>query len=185
MKIEETFTVAAPQDRVWRFITDPEQVGPCLPGCQGIEITGPTTYKAAVKVAVGPIKTVFNVDVELTEEDPPNYAASVTRGEEGGRLSQISAQNVLRLTARDKDTTEVYYASDISVVGRLGKFGFGIMKKKAAALGLEFADAFRARVEAGADAAASGASPAAHAAPAVSWWRRLLQWFGLARRETP
>jgi len=41
----------------------------------------------------------------------------------------------------------VYYASEVSLVGRLGKFGLGIMKKKAKSLGEEFAAAFRARVE--------------------------------------
>ena len=89
MKIEETFRVAAPLERVWRVITDPEQVGPCIPGCQGIEVTGPTTYRASIKVAIGPIKTTFNVDVELVEERPPNYAASVTRGEEGGKARRL------------------------------------------------------------------------------------------------
>lgn len=149
MKIEETFVVAAPRQRVWDFITDPRQVGPCLPGCQGIEITGERTYKAAIKVAVGPIKTTFNVDVEWTEEDAPHFAASVTRGEEGGRASSVTAHNVLRLKAIDEAETEVFYSSDVSVVGRLGKFGLGIMKKKAKKLGGEFAQAFKARVEGG------------------------------------
>ncbi len=43
--------------------------------------------------------------------------------------------------------TEVRYVSDISIVGRLGRFGLGIMRKKAAALGDDFAEAFRACVE--------------------------------------
>jgi hypothetical protein len=36
----------------------------------------------------------------------------------------------------------------VSVVGRLGKFGLGMMKKKAKQMGEEFAEAFRERVEA-------------------------------------
>jgi hypothetical protein len=88
------------------------------------------------------------VDVELTEEQPPHYAASVSRGEEGGRASTVTAQNILKLAPNEGGGTEVYYSSEFSVVGRLGKFGLGIMAKKAKALGEEFAKAFRERVEA-------------------------------------
>ena len=147
MKIEETFQVAAPVERVWEVITDPEQVGPCIPGCQAIEVTGPNKYKATVKVAVGPIKTTFNVDVELTEERAPSFAASVTRGEEGGKASTLTAHNELHLKPLDDGATEVTYASDVSLVGRLGKFGLGIMKKKAKTYGEEFAQAFKERAE--------------------------------------
>ena len=148
MKIEETFRVAAPLDRVWRVITDPEQVGPCIPGCQEIEVTGPTTYRATVKMAIGPIKTTFNVDVELTEERPPNYAATVSRGEEGGKASTLTAKSELKLAGVDGNETEVTYSSEISLAGRLGKYGLGIMKKKAKTYGEEFAVAFRERAEA-------------------------------------
>ncbi len=133
---------------MWRVITDPEQVGPCIPGCQEIEVTGPTTYRATVKMAIGPIKTTFNVDVELTEERPPNYAATVSRGEEGGKASTLTAKSELRLAAVDGGETEVTYSSDISLAGRLGKYGLGIMKKKAKTYGEEFAVAFRERAEA-------------------------------------
>ena len=148
LEVKETFRVAAPLEHVWRVITDPEQVGPCIPGCQGIEVTGPTTYRASVKLAIGPIKTTFNIDVELTEERPPNYAASITRGEEGGKASMLTAKSELRLAALEGDETEVAYNSDISLSGRLGKYGLGIMKKKAKSYGQEFAVAFSERAEA-------------------------------------
>ena len=150
MKIEETFTVAAPIDRVWQFITDPEQVAPCVPGCQSYEVLGPKEYKASIKVAVGPIKTTFNVTVELTTEEVPTFLASTTRGDEGSKASTLTARNKLRLVSTGDQTTEVTYLSEISLVGRLGKFGLGMMKKKAKQLGGEFAEQFRTRVE-GAD----------------------------------
>jgi carbon monoxide dehydrogenase subunit G len=43
--------------------------------------------------------------------------------------------------------TEVFYASEAAVVGRLGKFGLGVMKKKAESLAREFAQAFKNKVE--------------------------------------
>ena len=147
MRIAQTFTVAAPIGRVWNFITDPDQVAPCVPGCQSYEVVGPKHYKASVKIAVGPIKTTFNVNVELTEEEPPFFAASITRGEEGGKASTLTANSELRLKPTPNGQTEVSYSSEIALVGRLGKFGLGIMKKQAEKLGEEFVEVFRARVQ--------------------------------------
>lgn len=152
MKIEDSFHVRAPIDKVWRFITDPDQVAPCLPGCEKVEVTGPNTYRASIRVALGPIKTTFQVNVELTEQQPPHFAASTTRGEEGGKASTLSARSELRLRAIDESSTEVHYSSDVSVFGRLGKYGLGMMKKRAETIGGEFAKAFSARVEQGAAA---------------------------------
>lgn len=148
MLIEESFRVAAPIERVWQFIRDPETVGPCVPGCEGIEVTGPNSYKSSIRVGLGPIKARFVVDVELVEETPPTYARSKTRGEEGGRASSVSADSELRLADLGDGATEVSYRSDVNVVGRLAKFGFGIMRKKAQKLGEEFAQSLKQNLEA-------------------------------------
>jgi uncharacterized protein len=147
MEIEETFSVNAPIDRAWQFIMDPAQVAPCIPGCGDVEILGDNKYRANVKLAVGPIKTNFNVTVEITEQDAPNFAATLTRGEEGGKASMVTANSELRLKPLNGEQTEVYYKSEVSIVGRLGKFGLGIMKKKAKTIGKEFVENFRTRIE--------------------------------------
>jgi uncharacterized protein len=147
MRIEERFVVAAPRERVWVAIKDPAVVAPCIPGCQGVEVISPTLYKAKIRVQVGPIKADFNVDVEIVSETAPEEVRSRTRGEEGSRASSLSAENTLRLTRLSDNETEVFYASEAAVVGRLGKFGLGVMKKKAESLGRDFAQAFKKKVE--------------------------------------
>jgi carbon monoxide dehydrogenase subunit G len=148
MKIEDGFTVRAPRERVWAFLTDPARMAPCIPGCREIQIIGPKAYRARVRVAVGPIKAEFNLEVEVEEEVPPRLARSVTRGEEGTRASTLLAKSVLELEEIGSGATAVRYSSDIAVMGRLGKFGLGVMKKKAEALGAEFAAAVSERIEA-------------------------------------
>jgi carbon monoxide dehydrogenase subunit G len=147
MKIEENFTVPAPIETVWSIITDPQRVAPCIPGCHGVEAISPTRYKSSIRVGIGPINATFVVVVELTEQRPPGFLAAVTRGEEGGRLSSLTAQSELRLSPADGGGTKVAYSSEVSIVGRLGKFGLGIMKKKAKSLGDEFAAALRKTIE--------------------------------------
>jgi hypothetical protein len=112
-----------------------------------VAITGPSTYTAVIKVQVGPIKTTFNVNIEATEERPPEYSAYITKGEEGGKASRMKAESTLSLKPLDATQTEVIYTSDINIVGRLGKFGLGIMKKKADSMGDEFVTAVRSQIE--------------------------------------
>ena len=147
MKIDETFTVNAAPERVWDFITDPEEVAPCIPGCGDVEVGEDGEYRASVKVAIGPIRTSFNVSIRLTELTAPSHVAAVTRGEEGGKASTLAAHSELFLNRLGPGRTEVRYLSEVSVVGRLGKFGLGMMKKKAKRMGADFAESFTARVE--------------------------------------
>ena len=147
MQIEDRFTVIAPRDAVWRAVRDPNVVAICVPGCENVTTLTPTLYKAVVRVQLGPIKASFNVDVEIVSELEFEEVRTRARGEEGGRASALSSENVLRLIAIDQDTTEVQYSAEVSVVGRLGKFGLGIMKKKAESLGRDFATSFKERLE--------------------------------------
>ncbi len=147
LKIQDSFTLKATQGDVWRAIMDPGTVAPCVPGCEHVEVLGPNSYRANVKVKVGTIKANFRLNIEITKETPPLEMLSTTRGEEGSKASVVQAENILRLNRIDNVTTEVFYSSEVVIVGRLGKFGFGFMKKKAKALGDEFAEAFRKAVE--------------------------------------
>lgn len=147
MKIEDSFTVAVPIGEAWAAIIDPDAVGSCIPGCQAIEVLGPDRYRAEVGVVLGPIKAKFNLVVEVSEMVAPERVVSVTRGEEGTRASVLTANNLLVLRALDERTTEIAYSSEVSLVGRLGKFGLGLMKKRAKETGEAFAQAFRARLE--------------------------------------
>jgi hypothetical protein len=149
MRIEGSFTVAAPPERVFAEITNPALMAGCIPGCEAIEVIDGKTYRARILVEVGPIKARFNLVVEVTEEEPPARVASVTRGEEGTRASVISSTNEL-LLAPAAGGTEVKYVSEVSMTGRLGKFGLGMMKKKAEQLGAKFAETFRGKIEAAA-----------------------------------
>jgi len=147
MKIEKTFTIDAPQQKVWALITSAEEIAPCIPGCHGAEETAPGKYKASIQTKVGPIKTTFAVDIERTEEKSPEYASYATKGEEGSHASRIKATTTLSLKALAESQTQVSYASDIQIMGRLGKFGSGMMQKIADGVGDEFVAALKGKLE--------------------------------------
>ena len=174
MKIEKTFTVYAPQQKVWEFITHPERIAPCIPGCEGAEEIRPGIYKATIRTKVGPIKTTFSVDIERTHERPPEFAEYDTKGEEGSHASRIKATSTLTLRPLAAEQTEVNYSSDITILGRLGKFGSGMMQKIADGIGDEFVASVKDKMDdkLAAQAAAGGQIPVEKVASnvAILWW---------------
>ena len=147
MQIEQTFSINAPQQEVWDFVKDTSKMAPCIPGCEGIEVVDEKHFKAKIKIKVGPISARFNLDIEILEENPPSEIISRTRGDEGTRASTISADNTVRLTANEDGSTEVYCHSESSIVGRLGKYGAGMMKKKADSIWGKMAANIRKEIE--------------------------------------
>ncbi len=148
MKIDGAFTIAAPLPQVWDALLDPQIVGPCIPGCSDIEVISPTDYRATVTLEIGPIKAGFKVAVTVTQIVPQVSVTCLTKGEEGSRASVLSANSVMTVTACGIDQTDVRYASEVSVTGRLGKFGLGLMKKKAESVASAFARNLQSRLQA-------------------------------------
>lgn len=146
MKIEKKFTVNASQQEVWEFITVPEKVAPCVPGCEGAEDLGGGKYKASVKVGIGPINTKFELDVETLELRSPEYAVYSAKGDEGGKASRIKSETTLSLTPNG-NATDVHYVSEVSIVGRLGKFGSGLVNKVADSIGEQFVANIKKSIE--------------------------------------
>lgn len=147
MKIEKQFTIDAAQTTVWNFITAPEKVGPCIPGCEDVEVVGPGKYRAAIKVQAGPIKTTFYVTVTAAEERAPEFARYTTQGDEGGKASRVSANSTLEIIRISAEQSTVKYVSDITISGRLGKFAAGVMSKMADKMGEQFIVALSAGID--------------------------------------
>ena len=125
---------------------------PASPGCEEVEQTGESTYRAAIRIKIGMIKARFKVDIETIEESPPEFARYRTGGFEGGKASRLKVESKLVLTALDEATTEVMYSSEISMIGRLGKFSQGMMNKVADSIGESFVQALRKEIEVGEEA---------------------------------
>lgn len=147
MEIEKTFRVAAPQAEVWDFVTSAEKVASCMPGVEDITVVAPGKYKGVMTVKVGPIKTSIKADVEEVEQRPPEYAAYAIKGEEGGRASRMNSETSLSLSPLSETETEVRFTSQVKIIGRLGKFAGGVMKKLADAMSEDFIVAFRQQLE--------------------------------------
>ena len=135
-----------PSAELYERLLDPLLLAQCIPGCESLERLDDDRYKTGVAVSLAGITARFNLIVELTEREPPHRIACLTRGEEGGRASQLSADSMIALHDVGSGECNVHYISEVHITGRLGRFALGVMKKKAQALGDEFASNLRSRL---------------------------------------
>ena len=68
--------LAAPRDVVWAKLNDAEVLKACIPGCEELEKTSDTEFRAVAKMKVGPVSARFKGRVTLSDIDPPQAGAA-------------------------------------------------------------------------------------------------------------
>ena len=128
MKIEEKFTVRAPADEVWAFLSDPERVAAALPGAEITEKVDENTYKGGLAISMGPVSAAYTgtVAFELDEENRSAVVSARGRGKAGmGNADMRMTSTVVPLGPGE---TEVTVTADIAVTGILAQLGRGMMQ---------------------------------------------------------
>jgi uncharacterized protein len=157
VKLENEFFVQASPEQAWALLTDVPRVIPCMPGAELTEVVDETTFKATMKVKLGPISLSFATDVELAETDDAarrvrmSANAREQRGRGGGQATIEST-----LAARDGGTL-VTIVTDMALTGAVAQYGRGIVQDVSSQLVRRFADCLEAQLLA---APADGAGPA-------------------------
>lgn len=146
MIIEDRFTIGAPVEDTWHFLLDIPRVSQCIPGAQDIEQVDDETYKGALVVKVGPIGANFSGQVQLVDLDPPHSMKATARGKDRATSSMASIDFSAALAPLDGGETEVTFHVDVSIRGRLGQFGQGVMRETARQLTQVFAECVQARL---------------------------------------
>ena len=67
MQIKNSFEVAQPVEKVWRFFDDIPQVAACLPGTTLTDDLGGNTYEGTVTIRMGPVKLHFSGTAKIRE----------------------------------------------------------------------------------------------------------------------
>ena len=117
MHFEGSVDIAAPRDRVWAFVIDPNQVGLCGPGVETIEVIDPTHFKATAKVGVGFISAKFVVNMEIAEMTAPEASTIKAHGQAPG--SAVDATAHMRLADNGSGGTRMDWDADVNIVGTL------------------------------------------------------------------
>ena len=125
---EGTYELAASQETIWKFITDPAKVGECLPDVKSLEVKSETESEAIIRVGVGPIRSDFKFRIEIVERQPPNHVRLKASGTGSG--SNIILDCVIDLSNSTKGCV-LSYRSDVKVGGIMTGLGQRVMQDAA------------------------------------------------------
>jgi uncharacterized protein len=127
MKLEHSFQVAAPLDRVWDALIDVERVAPCLPGAEITEAGDDGKYRGTFSVRLGPTTAAYRGELAMEEVDADTHRA-VMRATGQDKRGQGSAKATIVSTMREEEgATTVDVETDFTITGRLARFGRGGM----------------------------------------------------------
>ena len=146
--IKETFTVAAPIDKVWEFFLSPDNVLACIPGASLREIVDAQRFVGAVKIKIGAVSTQYQGTITYQNMDKSSYTMQMlAEGSErgGGTVSGTIATQLFQLA--DGSGTEVRCTSSVDLTGRIVQVGRGMIEGVSAQIIKKYVTNLRARLE--------------------------------------
>ena len=172
MKLEHSFQVAAPLDRVWEALIDVERVAPCLPGAEITEAGDDGTYRGTFSVRIGPTTASYRGELSMEEVDAEAHRA-VMRASGQDKRGQGSAKATIVNTMRaEGDATTVEVETDFTITGKLARFGRGGMIQDVSnRLLRDFSDCLQKTIE----ESGSGSTPEAAASEPVGGFSLVLR----------
>ena len=169
MKLTAEQRIAAPRQRVWEGLNDPEILRASIPGCQSLDKVADDRFTATMEVKAGPIGARFKGAVSLTDLDPPNGYTLLLEGS-GGIAGSMKGSAKVHLSDTSGGTL-ISYDVEVQVGGRMAQLGGPIIDATAKQLADRFFSRFGEVVAGGAapgekTLGAAGASAAVASAPA-------------------
>ncbi len=120
MKLEGSYDVAAPRQKVWDAFLDPATLQQAIPGCEKLEALGNDEYKATLKVGVGGVKGTFEGKVRLSDKKAPESYRLAAEGSGGPGF--VKADTLISLS-EEGGGTRVAYSADVQVGGLIASVG--------------------------------------------------------------
>ena len=172
LRIDKTFQVKEPVEKVWSFLSDPRKVAICVPGAQITEQVDEKTYKGAISVKVGPSVTDYKGELQIVRLDPENHEIEILgKGQDVRGRGSASMKMTGKLKALDDGGTEVASTSELNVVGILAQMGSRVISEVSNIMFGEFTKNFQALLAQPADASetATTAAPKPIRGASVAW----------------
>jgi carbon monoxide dehydrogenase subunit G len=162
LQLENSFSVAAPPERVFAYLLDVNKVVGCVPGAELSEVVDPTTFKGKVKIKVGPVTVAYSGTARIVDRNDSAHTATLeAEGRETTGPGSARAKAFMSVVP-EGEASVVKIVTDYNVAGRVAQFGRGVMEDVSKRLVVQMADCIKANVEAAepGDGGAGGAPSA-------------------------
>lgn len=150
MEITGIQTIAAPRQRVWEALNDPEVLKRSLPGCVSVDRTSHEEFKVVMAAAIGPLRARFNGVLNMSDVKAPESCTMVFEGQ-GGAVGFGKGNSAVRLT-ESNGQTELTYTAEAQVGGKLAQVGSRLIDSVARKMADDFFKAFKLQLAGGSDA---------------------------------
>jgi hypothetical protein len=140
VRVEQSFTVPEPRERVWEFFeTEVERVTRCIPGVESFEDLGDDKYRVRITQKVGSIGATFDLKAQLDRKDPmSSFEFSAVGRSVKGAAGDMRSKNRLDVAEADGGGTALTVTSDVALGGMLGSLGYRVVVSKAKQVTDEF-----------------------------------------------
>ena len=148
LRIEKTFQVSQPIEKVWSLLSDPAKVASCVPGAQITEKIDEKTYKGSISVKVGPSLTDYKGEVQILRLDPQNHEIEIQgKGQDVRGRGSASMTMTGRLATLTDGATQVTSISEVNVVGILAQMGSRVITEVSNIMFDKFSQNFQALLQ--------------------------------------
>jgi uncharacterized protein len=127
MKLEQSFEVAAPLERVWKALVDVEQVAPCLPGAAVTGRNDDGSYNGTFSIKIGPTSASYSGKLQMENIDESAHSATMQAQGTDKRGQGGATATIVSTLSADGERTRVDVNTDYHITGRLARFGRGGM----------------------------------------------------------
>jgi carbon monoxide dehydrogenase subunit G len=146
MNFEGTVGINAPREKVWEFLTDPEQVSQCVPGVESLEIVEPgKKFKAVAGLGLGTVKVKFKTEIVWLELDKPKRAKMQAKGTAPG--SSMETTSEMRLTDGADGQIDLHWTAEMKIYGTIASLAARLMGSVTKKLSAAFFECVKKKIE--------------------------------------
>ena len=170
MQLTGEVTIAAPRDRVWAALNNPDVLARCIEGVESLTRVagdGGDRFEGKMNAKVGPVRATFTGQVTLTDVVEPESYVLVGEGK-GGVAGFAKGQAAVTLQAIGAAETLLRYDVTSSVGGKLAQLGARLIEGTAKGYATSFFARLKDELETPAPAAAEAATTPVVAVPDAS-----------------
>lgn len=144
MDMTGEYRIAAPREKVWEALNNPEILKICIPGCEELNKDSDTELSAKVSTKVGPVSAKFTGKVTLSDINPPQ-GYKITGEGQGGVAGFAKGGAEVKLE-EDGNETVLSYTATAQVGGKLAQIGSRLIDSTAKKMAGQFFGKFAEEV---------------------------------------